>query len=92
MAEAIKAKGERHPLDAEADAIKAGARVFAFCRPDRFNEGFRPARCFFTGCHEDLDALIEAGGHELLRSCDHSTGWTGFVPFSNHEFFPWSAS
>ena len=25
-------------------------------------------------------------GHELLRSCDHSTGWTGFVPSRTMNF------
>jgi len=68
----------------EADAIKAGARVFTFCRPARLQED-PAAKLFFTGTFDDLKTLIKSGKHDLVEHT--GGGWSGFVPFSNHEFF-----
>ena len=38
-------------------------------------------RMVFTGTHEDLEMLIKAGNHQMVRGS--GSGWDGYVPFSN---------
>ena len=55
-------------------------RVFTFCSSERYNRDVIE-RMTFTGTHEDLQALLEAGGHKVESSC--GPDWDGYVPFSN---------
>ena len=69
----VKASGD--------DPIAAGCRVFTFCRKERMEED-ASERMVFTGTHEDLEQLIKAGNHQIIRGMGYS-GWDGYVPFSN---------
>ena len=63
------------------DPIAAGCRVFTFCSQKRMDSGIAE-RMVFTGTHEDLGRLINAGDHEWSQN---RTGWDGYVPFSNGD-------
>ncbi len=74
--EALVKKGGGNPQ-------RAGVRIFTFIKPELFDD-IPNARLFFTGTTEDLYALIEQGGHELVDS-SNSPDWSCKVPFSNKE-------
>lgn len=64
---------------AGGDPIAAGCRVFTFCSKERIERDLAE-RMVFSGTYEDLERLVKAGNHELIRgTCD----WDGYVPFSN---------
>lgn len=71
---------------AGGDPIAAGCKVFTFCDKERMERGVEE-RMTFTGTYEDLDRLVKAGDHELVRG--DGGGWNGYVPFSNgHQIRP----
>ncbi len=70
---------------AGGDPLAVGCKVFTFCGKERMERGVGvEERMTFSGTYEDLDRLIKAGGHELIRG---GADWDGYVPFSNgHQY------
>lgn len=62
------------------DPFAVGVKVFTFCHKERLERHPRD-RLFFTGTHEFARLLM--AGHEISHK---SSGWSGFVPFSNQDF------
>ena len=74
---------KRHGMIRKAEgnpAVHPEVRVFTFCSPERYNRDVFE-RMTFTGTYEDLQALMEAGGHKF--SPVPSDEWNGYVPLSN---------
>lgn len=66
----------------EDEAIRLGARVFTFCDPKRYEQKQftdRYAKLLYTGTLQDLERLIEQGGHSMVDNPQNS-GWSGYVP------------
>lgn len=61
-------------------ALHPEVRVFTFCSKERYDRAVTE-QMVFTGTYEDMQALMEAGGHEF--SSVGSDDWNGYVPFSN---------
>lgn len=65
---------------AEGKPTLAGCKIFTFCSQDRIDRDSLQ-KMVMTGTLQDLDVLVQAGGHQIVRQGNN--GWDGYVPFSN---------
>jgi hypothetical protein len=75
----VISNGGGDPFNAGPSSVK----VFTFCDAERLDKN-PEERKIFTGSYELMQDLL-AQGHVSKDSGRVSTGWSGFVPFSNQE-------